>query len=146
MMAGKVPASIGAVTPGAAVLAGVAAPVGMAGTVDVDTVTSVAADVRVDIPGWAIPVVEDPAADGRAAVTQAEVTQAEVTRVVVIRAEVIPVVVIPVVVIRAAATRIAKPCYQAKLLPISALSALGPLREVGPPVPAALTFERVRST
>jgi hypothetical protein len=141
MMAGKVPASIGAVTPGAAVLAGVAAPVGMAGTVDVDTVTSVAADVRVDIPGWAIPVVEDPAADGRAAVTQAEVT-----RVVVIRAEVIPVVVIPVVVIRAAATRIAKPCYQAKLLPASALSALGPLREVGPPVPAALTFERVRST
>ena len=58
---------------------------------------SVAADVRVDIPGWVIP-----AADGRAAVTPAAVTRAAVIQVVVT-----PVVVIPV----AAATHITKPGY-----------------------------------
>jgi hypothetical protein len=93
----------------------------MAGTADADTATSVAADVRVDIPGWAIPVVEDPAAGGRAAavtrvaVIPVAVTQAEVIRGVVIRA--------------AVATHITKPSYEAKVLPASALPALGPLRE-----------------
>jgi hypothetical protein len=92
----------------------------MAGTADADTATSVAADVRVDIPGWAIPAVEDPAAAIPVAVTQAAVTPEVV----------IQVVAIPVVVIRAAvATPITKPSYQAKLLPASALPALGPLRE-----------------
>jgi hypothetical protein len=77
--AGAVPASIGAVTPGAAVWAGAGVSVGMAGTADTDTAMSGAVDVRVDIPGWAIPV-----ADGRAAVTpvviQVEVTPAVVTQ------------------------------------------------------------------
>jgi hypothetical protein len=53
----------------------------MAGTAD--PAGSVAADVPVDIPGWAIPVgdrvAEDPAADGRAAATPVEVIPVEVT-------------------------------------------------------------------
>jgi hypothetical protein len=79
----------------------------MAGTADADTATSVAADVRVDIPGWAIPVAEDPVEDGRAAAIPAAVTPAVVTQ-----AEVIQVEVTRVVVIRAAvATHITKPSY-----------------------------------
>ena len=74
----------------------------MAGTADADTATSVAADVRVDIPGWVIP-----AADGRAAVTPAAVTRAAVIQVVVIPAEVTLAEVIPV----AAATHITKAGY-----------------------------------
>jgi hypothetical protein len=74
----------------------------MAGTADADTAMSVAADVRVDIPGWAIPVVEDPAADGRAAATPAAVIQVEATPAVVTRVGVIPAAV---------ATHITKPGY-----------------------------------
>jgi hypothetical protein len=84
----------------------------MAGTAGAATATSVAADVRVDIPGWAIPVAEDPVEDGRAAAIPAAVTPAAVTQVGVTPAEVIQVEVTRVVVIRAAvATHITKPSY-----------------------------------
>jgi hypothetical protein len=73
-------------------LAGAAALGGMAGTADVATAMSVAADVRLDIPGWVVPVVADPAADGRAAAIPAAHIPAVVIRVVVIRAGVTPAV------------------------------------------------------
>ena len=56
----------------------------MAGTAAADTATPVAADVRVDIPGWVIPVV-----DGRAAVAQAVVIPAAAIPVEVIQGEVV---------------------------------------------------------